>query len=297
MVIDSHMHLMNSKCFDQPTYDRLGQTIPKDTDIDQLVKWMKDAGIKHCVCMAQDMRKVWNSEFGEIAVETSYGKYPDFFVPFCSVEPIDEAGRFNEKNFDYMVVKINNQGYKGVLFTPPYGQFNANDAVMFPFYEAIQKADVVCQYHHSAAGGPTVLAHTKYVQMENLNDVTFHFPRMKKVVEHIGYPHSEHLFTLMVNDKNLWTDLAMLYHRPLWMTWNMVLAKEMGVIDRVMFASDFVSANNDLYTDNPTRDLLEWIDLVQYGMNKICKESGWPTFTEKEVNGILYDNAARLYDL
>lgn len=149
----------------------------------------------------------------------------------------------------------------------------------------------------SAAGGPTVLAHTKYVQMENLNDVTFHFPRMKKVVEHIGYPHSEHLFTLMANDENLWTDLAMLYHRPVWMTWNMVLAKEMGVIDRVMFASDFVAANNDLYSDNPTKDLLEWIDLVQHGMNKICRDSGWPTFTEKEINGILHDNAARLYNL
>ena len=40
MIIDSHMHLINSKCFDKATYDRLGQSIPKDTDIDQLVSWM-----------------------------------------------------------------------------------------------------------------------------------------------------------------------------------------------------------------------------------------------------------------
>ena len=50
-VIDSHMHLINTKCFDKPTYDRLGQSIPKDTDIDQLVEWMKAAGVEHCVCM------------------------------------------------------------------------------------------------------------------------------------------------------------------------------------------------------------------------------------------------------
>ena len=297
MVIDSHMHLIDTSCFDRPTYDRLGQSIPTDTDIDQLVKWMKDAGIEHCVCMGQDMHKVWNSEFGEIAVERAYAKYPDFFIPFCSVEPIDEAGRFNEKNYKYMEDKVKNCGYRGVLFTPPYGQFNSNDRSMYPFYELANSTGTVVQYHHSAAGGPTVLAHTKYAKLENLNDVTFDFPNMTKVVEHIGYPFSEYLFTMMVNDKNLWTDLAMLYKRPFWMTWNMVQAKELGVIDRVMFASDFVAANNDLFHETPTQDILEWIDLVQFGMNKICEKAGWPTFTEREIQGILHDNAARLYNL
>lgn len=297
MVIDSHMHLINSKCFDQETYDRLGQTIPKDTDIDQLVKWMKDANVEHCVCMAQDMHKVWNSEFGECAVDAAYKKYPDFFIPFCSVEPIDSAGRFSKKNYDYVVDKIENWKYRGVLFTPPYGQFYANDRQVYPFYEFANEKKIVVQYHHSAAGGPTVLAHTKYVQMEKLNDVTFDFPDLKIVVEHIGYPFSEYLFTLMVNDENLYTDLAMLYKRPMWMTWNLVMAKEMGVIDRVMFASDFVAAENDLFSDNPTKDLNDWIDLVKFGMNRICKNAGWPVFTEKEIQGILYENAARLYDL
>ena len=102
-------------------YLSLIHIFPKDTDIDQLVKWMKDAGIEKCVCMGQDMHRIWNSEFGEIAVETSYEKYPDFFIPFCSVEPIDSAGRFNQKNYDYVVDKVTNCGYKGILFTPPYG--------------------------------------------------------------------------------------------------------------------------------------------------------------------------------
>lgn len=297
MVIDSHMHLINTKCFDKPTYDRLGQSIPSDTDIDQLVKWMKDAGVEKCVCMGQDMHRIWNSEFGESAVQSAYEKYPDFFIPFCSVEPVDSAGRFSKKNFDYVVEKISSCGYKGVLMTPPYGQFNSNDRAVYPFYEFIESQGAVMQYHHSAAGGPTVLAHTKYAQMVNLNDVTFDFPNMKIVVEHIGYPFSEYLFTMMVNDENLWTDLAMLYRRPFWLTWNMVMAKEIGVLDRVMFASDFVAANNDLFSENPTKDLLGWIDLVQYGMNKICKNAGWPEFTDKEIRGILHDNAARLYQI
>lgn len=297
MIIDSHMHLIDSKQFDKATYDALGQTIPNDTNLEQLISWMKAAGIEKCVCMGQDMHRIWHSEFGENAVKDAFAKHPEFFIPFCSVEPIDSAGRFNQKNYDYFVDMITNYNYRGVLFTPPYGQFNSNDRAVYPFYEFAQANDIVVQYHHSAAGGPTVLAHTKYVRMENLNDVTFDFPNMKKVVEHIGYPFSEYLFTMMVNDKNLWTDLAMLYHRPIWLTWNMVMAKELGVLDRVMFASDFVAASNDLFSDNPTQDLLNWIDLVRFEMNNICKKSGWPTFTEAEINGILHDNAARLYNL
>lgn len=297
MVIDSHMHLIRTSCFDKPTYDRLGQSIPKDTDIDQLVGWMKAAGIQKCVCMGQDMHRIWNSEFGEIAVKESYAKYPDFFIPFCSVEPLDEAGRFSQEKYDYMVDMIEDHQYRGILFTPPYGQYCSNDKAVYPFYEFAQRKGVVVQYHHSAAGGPTVLANTKYALLQNLNDVTFDFPEMKIVVEHIGYPWSEYLFTMMVNDQNLYTDLAMLYRRPFWLTWNMVLAKEIGVIDRVMFASDFVAPNNDLFSADPTKDLLEWIDLVQNGMNQICKNSGWPTFTEEEIAGILYQNAARLYDI
>lgn len=297
MIIDSHMHLIDTRCFDKPTYDALGQSIPSDTDIDQLVKWMQDAGIGHCVCMGQDMHRIWHSEFGEVAVERAFAKYPEFFIPFCSVEPIDSAGRFCQKNYDYVEKKITECGYKGILFTPPYGQFHSNDRAMYPFYELANAEGAVVQYHHSAAGGPTVLAHTKFAKMENLNDVTFDFPDMKIVVEHIGYPFSEYLFTMMVNDENLWTDLAMLYKRPLWMTWNMVLAKELGVLDRVMFASDFVAADNDLFHENPTQDLLEWIDLIRHGMNKICANAGWPMFSEKEIEGILHDNAARLYGL
>ena len=77
----------------------------------------------------------------------------------------------------------------------------------------------------------------------------------------------------------------------------MVLAKEMGVLDRVMFASDFVAASNDLFGPDPTQDLLNWIDLVENGMNRICRQSGWPEFTEQDIQGILHDNAARLYNL
>ena len=295
MVIDSHMHLTRKVNFDVETNTRMGLGIPEDTDIDQLVSWWKEAGIEKAVCMGQDMERIWTNNCGEEYVLECYKKYPDFFIPFASVEPIDPAGRFCREKLDHLKSRVEDYGFRGVLFTPPYGQYNSNDASMYPFYEYCEKKDIVVQYHHSAQTGPAVLAPTKYAQMQNLNDVIVDFPNMKIVVEHIGYPWSEYLFVLMTNHKKMYCDLAMTFGRPNWLAWNMVLAKEYGVLDRVMFASDFVGCEYDYFSANPAEDLKKWIHFVEVELNQICEKCGWPTFTENEIRGILHDNAARLY--
>lgn len=295
MVFDAHMHLMKAKNFDVENNQKLGMVVPRDTDISQLVDWWKEAGIVKAVCMGQDMSRIWGNNFGEEYVLDCYRKYPDFFIPFASVEPIDKAGRFSNDNFEYFTKAVNEYGFKGVLFTPPYGQFNSNDPAMYPFYEFAQKHDIVVQYHHSAQMGPAILAPTKHAQMLNLNDVIIDFPNMKIVIEHIGYPWSEYLFVLMTNHKKMYCDLAMTFTRPYWLAWNLVVAKEYGVIDRVMFASDYVSYGFDLFSDEPARDLKNWINYLREDLNNICKGSNWPLFSDKEIRGFLYDNAAVLY--
>ena len=295
MVFDAHMHLIKRKNFDIENNHKLGMKVPEDTDIDQLVDWWKEAGIVKAVCMGQDMSRIWGNNFGEENVLECYRKYPDFFIPFASVEPLDKAGRFCTEKYEYFVKAIDEYGFRGVLFTPPYGQYNSNDPTMYPFYEFAQRRDIVVQYHHSAQMGPAILAPTKHAQMLHLNDVIVDFPNMKIVIEHIGYPWSEYLFVLMTNHKKMYCDLAMTFPRPYWLAWNLVIAKEYGVIDRVMFASDYVAHGFDLFSKNPVQDLKNWINYLREDLNKICEGSGWPTFSEKEIQGFLYDNAARLY--
>ena len=90
------------------------------------------------------------------------------------------------------------------------------------------------------------------------------FPNLKIVVEHIGYPWSEHLFILMANHPHLYTDLAMMYDSPYKTVWSLVLAKEYGVIDRVMYASDFWLKLR-FVSDDPASDFKRWISFIQKG--------------------------------
>ena len=101
----------------------------------------------------------------------------------------------------------------------------------------------------------------------------------------------------MANDENLWTDLAMTYERKYWLVWNLVLAKQYGVIDRVMYASDYVAYSYDLYSANPADDFKRWINFIRTGLNEVCAQCGWPTFTQDEIDGFLWKNAARLYGI
>lgn len=296
MIVDSHMHLIRKKNFDLQTYDRLKLKLPEDTPIEDLIGWMKEAGVVKAVAMGQDMTRIWKTTFGEEYLLDVVKKYTDFFIGLASLEPLDPYNRFNRAAFEYFERAITEHGSKGVLLTPPYGQYYSNDKTVYPFYELAQDKEVVVQFHHSAQMGPAILAPTKYADLFRLNDIIVDFPDLKIVVEHIGYPWSEHLFILMANDKNLWTDLAMMYERPMKLVWSLVLAKEYGVVDRVMYASDYVCYSYDLFSENPANDFKRWIHFVKMGMNEICERCGWPLFSQDEIDGILWKNANRLYD-
>ena len=216
MIIDSHMHLVQVKNFDEETFTGLGMTLPHDTDLDALVSWYRSAGIGHCVAMGQDMTRIWNTAFGDDYVVEAYRRYPDFFTPFASLEPLDKVNRFNRPAYKKLRQSIDEGIIKGVLLTPPLGHYRSNDKTAYPFYELVERSGIVMQYHHSAQVGPAILAPTPYAKMENLNEVLIDFPEMTVVVEHLGYPWSEYLFVLMTNHKKLYTDLAMTYNRPLW---------------------------------------------------------------------------------
>ena len=298
MIIDSHMHISTKETWCKEAWESNGLTIPEaDTSPEQVIAWMRSAGVDYAVAMGQDQSRIWDTFLA--AEETVFEvceKFPDFFIPFASAEPLDRYGRYNRTGLRRLKDAIDKHHVRGVLFTPPYGQYASNDKAVYPFYELCEDRGIVVQYHHSAASN-SALAPIKYAQMNNLSDVMVDFPNMNIVVEHLGFPYSEQLFLLMNNNDHLWADLALLFCRPTWLTWNLVIAKEYGVIDRIMYASDFVSHDYIPFGNNPGQEMRQYFDFIRYELNNQCRKSGWPEFSQEEIDGILSNNAARLYGL
>lgn len=297
MIVDAHLHLLQSKNFEKETWDRLRLTFPTDTKLGDLINWLDFAGVERAVVMGQDMTRIWHSQCGEDYVVEAVRQHPEKFIGLASLEPIDQYGRINEKTLGYFEEAITKNGLRGVLLTPPYGHYRSNDRRVYPFYEKAVELDAVVQYHHSAQTGPAILAPLQYADVSLLSQVSVDFPEMKIVVEHLGYPWTEMLLTLMVCNPNIYADLAMMYDRPTVLTWDLVMAKEYGVIDRITYASDYWCAGQGVFSNEPAKDFKRYIDWIRNGLNKVAERAGWPTFTESEIDGILGNNAKRLYRL
>ncbi len=291
MLIDAHVHLLRAENFDEKLLLDNGIQPPKDTPLETLVSWLREAGVDKAVVMGQDMSRIWNSSCGEDYVLDAYNQYKDFFVPLASVEPIDGTNKLNRKALNWLEKAIEEYGFQGVLLTPPYGQYHSNDRQVYPFYELAQSKNVIVQFHHGAIGAPAVLCHLKYSNLLDLSDVIIDFPDLKIVVEHLAYPRTEQLFVLMANNTNIYADVSGLYSQPTLTAWRLVMAKEYKVIDRIMYASDYWSYSGDCSI------MKAGIEYVREGVNWICKSSGWPTLDAEEIEGILWANANKLYEL
>jgi len=297
-VIDSHLHVLKEKNFDRITEAKIGHAHPEDTPIELLVDWLREAGVNKAIIMGQDCSRVWNSTCGEDYVLECLRQYPDLFLALASVEPLDKQGKLNSRGLEYFEQAVKEYGFKGLLLTPPYGYYCSDDPLIYPFYEKAVELDVVVQFHHCASSAGIALTPFKYIQPQSLNNVLIDFPEMKVVIEHLNYPWYEELFWMMMNrDVKLYADLAMTYHRPITSAWNLVKAKEHGVMDRIMYASDYWVAGSGVFSENPGEDMKNWIEFIRTGLNLITAKCGWPSFNQDEIDGMLYKNAAGLYHI
>ena len=291
-IIDSHLHLLKIENYNLDLFKKNNMYIPENTPIDFLINALKKLHVSKAVIMGQKMERVWDSECGEKYVLQSYEENRELFIPLISIEPIDRTGKIDREELNRLK-GINENKIRGLLLTPPYGQYKSNDRQVYPFYEIAQEKKLIVQYHHSAnTGEKLIFAHHKYANMSYLNDVLVDFPNLKIVVEHLGYPWTEELFTLMATTDNLYTDLALLYNQPSLTAWKLVMAKEYQVIDKIMYGSDYYS-----YDENVYENMKSYVDYIQYGVNSVCKKSGWTELKADEIDGILYHNAASLYGI
>lgn len=85
---------------------------------------------------------------------------------------------------------------------------------------------------------------------------------------------------------NMYMDLSAMI-RPTILAWNLVKAKEYGMVHKLMFGSDY-----PLF--GPRKNLVE---LIRRNVNQVAERVGWPTLTDEEIEGILWKNAARFLGL
>jgi len=289
MIIDGHSHLFQARwpCDNLPqNIDALGEV-----DWQSLVDGLDEIGVEKVVTLAQEMTRVWDAWLGsnKLAADLQR-KFPEQILGVTGAEPLDKQDKFNAERLKEIETSVKAHGLKGLLLTPPYGHYFANDKRVYPFYQKAVELDIPIYFHQAAQFGATVLAPMKYARPWLLDDIVIDFPDLRINVEHMGYPWTEELIAIMAHAPNVYTDISALFRRPTVLAWNLVLAKEYGVINRVIYGTDYVGSNIQDYL----QQLKHEVAYCRAEINKTLKKSGWPKLTEEEIDGILGGNVARL---
>ena len=300
-IIDGHSHMLMG-LYESGKQKRRVEDF-KEINLQNLFDQMDEMGIEKFVSVVQETMRIWKDWTGnnELIIDIQE-KFPDRFIGIFGAEPLDNRNVFNRQRLKEFKAAVRDHGIKGLWFGPPYSHFYANDRRVYPFYEAAVELDAVVYFHYGGGigggGGNASGAPMKYARPVLLDDVVIDFPELRINVEHMAYPCTEVLLALMKHAPNVYTDVCELFTRPTVLAWYLMMAKEYGVIDRVIWGSDYdIYWYDDFNFSGYFKKVKEETSWIKHKLNKILQKSGWPTLTQEEINGILYTNAKKMLKL
>ena len=300
-VIDGHSHLFQ----DYAPCGKLKKSVKELKDFEKqkkiLLEFCEEMGIIKIQIMPQEMTRVQKCWLGSNQLAADIQQHiPEKIIAFAAAEPLDEQNTFNKLRFEEVKEAIIKRNLKGLLLTPPYGHYYSNDKAVYPFYELAMELDIPIYFHHSHMFIEPKYCPLKYARIWLLDDVIIDFPDLRINVEHMGYPWTEELLSIMSRSPNVYTDIAQFISpyppsrgRLLLLARNLAMARDYGVLDRVFYGSDYVGEDVNEYCNLVQREVRYLIE----GLNKDMEKLGYEPLSEKELEGILWKNVLKLWNI
>jgi len=193
-----------------------------DGTIAALLSSMDAAGIERSVILSIATHP---SQFAPI-LEWSQAIRSPRIVPFLSVHPADP--RAAEK-----VRLAASMGFKGFKLHPYYQEFSLDEERMFPIYEAMQQAGLICVSH---TGFDTSHPYIRVADPGRILKVIERFPNLTFVATHLGAWKDWELVAELLPKAGLWTDIS--YTLPFLSPERARALLSVFPADRLLFGSD-----------------------------------------------------------
>jgi predicted TIM-barrel fold metal-dependent hydrolase len=159
------------------------------------------------------------------------GSHPGKLIGFCSVDPHDaDAVQQLERSAEKL-------GLRGLKVAPIYQNVHPSDPRFVRLMEAAESLGIPVLIHQG-----TTFCENVSLELANpvlLQPLALRFPRLRMVIAHMGHPWIAETLVLIRKHRHLYADISALYYRP-WQFYNaLVLAMEYGVLDRLLFGTDY----------------------------------------------------------
>ena len=146
MVVDGHSHLFQRAW----PADHLPQSAEdlETFDLEGLIAGLDEIRVDRVVTLAQEMTRIRDQWLGSNMLTADLQRRcPDRMVGIAGAEPFDRADQFCAARLEEIERLAKEEGIRGVLFTPPYGHYFANDPRAYPFYAKAVELDISIYFH------------------------------------------------------------------------------------------------------------------------------------------------------
>ena len=194
-------------------------------------------------------------------------QHPEKIIGFMSVHPDDPHV------FDEMERCVHDLGLKGIKLAANYQVFDPLGQPARRLYAYAQDAGLPIVFHQGT--GAAANAPLRYAHPLVMDEVAMAFPDLKIVMAHIGHPWHADCFVVVRKHPNVYADVSGQLYRP-WSMYNGYrLAYEWGVMDKLLFASDW-----------PLTKAQECIESLR-GFNRFARDHRLPEVPDDALEGII----------
>jgi uncharacterized protein len=280
MIVDVHTHVWErpahlSDAFIDDAKAAAGAAYkPIEVDLDE--HWRAMEPVDRAIVLGFRARHVGVLVPNEYVAEY-VGRHSEKLIGFCSVDPHDVDA---VEQLDHAVKRL---GLRGLKLGPIYQNIHPQDDRFLALMARAEALGVPVLIHQG-----TTFCSNVSLELANpilLQPIALKFPKLRMLIAHMGHPWIAETLVLIRKHPHFYTDISALYYRP-WQFYNaLVLAMEYGVLDKLLFGTDY-----PFTTPASTIAALKKVNEMAVGTNM-------PRIPEAKIEELIHRNSLPLLGL
>ncbi len=204
-------------------------------------------------------------------------RYPTKLIGFAGIDPT-EKGAVDEVRHAKTELKL-----RGVTLSPANQDYHPTDSRAMRVYAEADRLGMPVMIH--PVGPFTEEGKLEYARPYLFDEVARTFPKLRLVIAQLGQPWVDETITLLGKHQHVYADISGLLGKP-WPAYNaLVQGHEYGVIDKLLFGSDF-----------PYTSAADCIEAL-YSINQIAQGTNLPVVPREALRGIVERDTLELLGL
>lgn len=204
-------------------------------------------------------------------------RFPQKLIGFAGVDPTEDTA------LDELYTAKEDLRLQGLTVSPANQDFHPADSRAMELYAKAEALGMPVLFH--PCGQLSDRSKLEFGRPYLLDEVARSFPKMRIIVAQLGQPWMDETICLLGKHGNVFADVSGLLSRT-WQAYNaLVSAFQNGVIDKLLFGSDF-----------PYTSAIECIEAL-YSINQLAQGTNLPVVPREALRGIVERDALSLLGL